>query len=125
MWFWWTMMICDLLIPLAMLVFGWIMRKHTPKRINTVYGYRTAMSMKNEDTWKFAHAYCGRLWCIIGLVLLLPSILIHIPFYSSSEQTVGIVSMIVMTVQLIALVLPVLPTEAALRRTFDQNGIKK
>ena len=23
-------------------------------------GYRTSMSMKNKDTWEFAHKYCGK-----------------------------------------------------------------
>ena len=26
--------------------------------------------MKNQDTWLFAHQYCGRLWLRWGLVLL-------------------------------------------------------
>ena len=77
--FWWFMLLCDLLIPTVMMLAGYMMRKHCPKQINRVVGYRTARSMKNMDTWKFAHDYCGRLWQRIGAFLLPLSVLIHIP----------------------------------------------
>lgn len=91
MWFWWFMFISDLLISVIMLIFGRMMWKHCPKRINSVIGYRTTRSMKNMDTWKFAHDYCGRLWWKMGLIMLVPSVLIHIPFYQSNEKTIGII----------------------------------
>ena len=60
--FWIFMFLSNELIPILMLLFGWIFKKHPPKNINSVYGYRTSMSTKNIETWNFAHAYCGRLW---------------------------------------------------------------
>ena len=125
MWFWWTMFACDLIIPLLMIVAGWMMWKHTPKRINRWYGYRTALSMKNEQTWKFAHMYAGRLWCFIGFVMLISSVLICIPFVHSSAAVVGIVGLVVTSVQVIVLIASVFPTEAALARTFDENGQRR
>ena len=125
MWFWWTMFACDLIIPLLMIVAGWMMWKHTPKRINRWYGYRTTLSMKNEQTWEFAHIHAGRLWYAMGIVMLILSIPAYIPFYHSSVQVVGIVGLIVTTVQMIALLASVFPTEAALARTFDENGERK
>ena len=125
MWFWWTMLVCDLIIPLMMIIAGWMMWKHTPMHINRWYGYRTALSMKNEQTWKFAHMYAGRLWCIMGIVLLIPSVLIWIPFHQSSVTVVGIVGLVVTTVQVIVLIASVFPTEAALARTFDENGQRR
>ena len=47
------------------------MWKHCPKHINGMLGYRTTRSMKNMDTWKFAHDYCGKLWWKIGWVMIL------------------------------------------------------
>ena len=119
------MFICDLIIPLVMVIAGWMMWRHSPKRINRWYGYRTALSMKNEQTWKFAHMYAGRLWCFIGFVMLISSVLICIPFVHSSAAVVGIIGSIVATVQVIVLIASVFPTEAALKRTFDENGERK
>ena len=64
MWFWIFMLCIDLLTPLLMVGFGKYFFKHTSKDINEIFGYRTAMSMKNKDTWVFAHTYCGKLWYV-------------------------------------------------------------
>ena len=47
MWFWWFMLICDLIIPVV--IGGRMMWKHCPKHINGMSGYRTIRSMKNMD----------------------------------------------------------------------------
>ena len=44
--------------------------KKAPDSINPVFGYRTTMSMKNRDTWEFAHQYCGKLWWILGIMIV-------------------------------------------------------
>ena len=125
MWFWWFMLICDLLIPAVMLIGGRAMWKHCPKQINHFLGYRTTRSMKNMDTWRFAHEYCGRLWWKIGCIMLVPSFLIHIPFYHSSESVLGILGMVLMTVQCIVIIAPIFPTEAALKKTFHEDGTRR
>lgn len=60
--FWIFMMFIELLIPVTMIGFGKMFLKHSPKEINMAFGYRTSMSMKNRDTWEFAHKYCGKIW---------------------------------------------------------------
>lgn len=107
MWFWWFMFGCDLLIPILMIICGRMMWKHSPGSINGVVGYRTSRSMKNMDTWKFAHDYCGRLWWKIGWAMLIPSVAIHFPLYNSSENTIGVAGGILCTIQCIVLVVPV------------------
>ena len=62
--FWIFMLIMDLLIPFTMIGFGKMFLKKAPDQINYVFGYRTSMSMKNQDTWVFAHHYCGKIWYI-------------------------------------------------------------
>lgn len=44
MWFWWLMTVCDLFIPLLLIVSGRMMWKHPPKKINWGIGYRTERS---------------------------------------------------------------------------------
>ena len=118
MWFWWFILICDLLVPIIMFAGGIIMSKHCPKHINGLFGYRTARSMKNMDTWKFAHEYCGKIWRKVGVASFIITVLIHLPFYHSSEDTIGVFSLVVMFLQLIALIVPIFLTEKALKRTF-------
>ena len=49
--FWIFMLIMDLLLPFTMIGFGRYFMKKAPKEINSVFGYRTSMSMKNKDTY--------------------------------------------------------------------------
>ena len=125
MWFWWLMLICDLIIPIIMLVAGRMMWKHCPKHINRVIGYRTARSMKNMDTWKFAHEYCGQLWWRIGFIMIVLSVVIHIPFYHSDGNTIGIVALILGVIQVIVLIASIFPTEAALKKRFNDDRTQR
>lgn len=125
MWFWWFMFCCDILIPVTMIACGWMMWKHGPKNINGLMGYRTSRSMKNMDTWKFAHEHCGKLWWKIGWIILIPSIIVHIPFYKTDDNTIGVVGGILATVQVIILIASIFPTERALKRNFTDDGIRR
>lgn len=125
MWFWWFLFCCDLLTPVVMILGGRFMWKHTPKNINGLLGYRTTRSMKNADTWNFAHHHCGKLWWKLGWIILIPSIIVHIPFYRSTDDTIGIISLITVSVQIIVLIISIIPTERALKNTFTDEGIRR
>lgn len=125
MWFFWFMFVCNLLIPVILIACGIMMWTHYPKKINRIYGYRTTRSMKNMDTWEFAHRYCGRIWCILGLVILLPTVLAQIPFFHSSEDIIGIVGLIILALQTTTLITPIFLTETALKKTFYEDGRRR
>ena len=125
MWFWWFMFISDLLIPLVMIVGGMLMWKRTPKKINGIYGYRTSRSMKNLDTWTFAHRYIGRLWCVLGWVTVPATVISMLPFVGKGDDAISVVSTVVLIVQMLILVATVIPTERALKRAFDENGERR
>ena len=120
--FWIFMMSCNLLIPVLMAVFGRIFVKRPPKKINGIYGYRTKMSMKNMDTWNFAHLYCGRLWWKIGLVMLPVSVIAMFPLLGKDMDTVGLWGGIMEMIQGLVLVLAIIPVERALKKNFDTDG---
>ena len=122
MWFWWFMLICDLIIPVVMVIGGRMMWKHCPKHINGMQGYRTTRSMKNMDTWKFAHDYCGKLWWKAGWLMMIPSALIHIPLYHRDKNTVGFAGVILVTIQCIIMIASIYPTEKALKKHFNDDG---
>lgn len=98
------------------------MWKHCPKEINGWVGYRTKRSMKNMDTWKFAHNYCGHLWWEIGWVIFFLSILVQIPFFHGTYKTIGLSWGIICIVQCIILLLSIFLTENAIKKTFFEDG---
>ena len=123
--FWCFMLACDLSIPLIMIISGRMMWKNAPNSINGIYGYRTTRSMKNMDTWKFAHDYCGHLWWKLGWSLFVLSLVLHILFYGASENAIAILSGILCTVQCVALVASIIPTEMELKKNFDKEGKRR
>lgn len=64
--YWFFMLAMNLLLPAIMIISGGYFMKKAPKEINYIFGYRTNMSMKNKDTWEFAHKYMGKLWFRLG-----------------------------------------------------------
>lgn len=83
------------------------------------------MSMKNKDTWDYAHKFCGRLWYTAGLVMLPVTFIAMLFVLGKDEDAVGSFGGIICFIQMIPLVGSIIPTEIALRKHFDKNGIRK
>ena len=126
--FWIFMLVMNLLIPLTMIIFGYIYNKKPPPKPKSKFaysGYRTPMSMKNEETWEYANRFFGKLWFRLGIAVGVISIIALFFFIGKDKDTVGFVGMIIDYVQLAAMLLPVIPTEISLRRRFDKYGNRK
>ena len=123
--FWIFMLISDLLVPFLMIGFGRYFMKKPPNEINSAFGYRTPMSMKNKETWEFAHKYSGKIWYACGLVLLPITVAVMLLCIGKSENIVGTVGSVVCAVQLVILIGSIYPTEKALKKFFDENGNKR
>ncbi len=123
--FWVFMLVMDLLIPFTMIGFGKCFLNKVPGEINLIFGYRTSMSMKNKDTWEFAHKYCGKLWYRCGLLLLVITIAAMLCVIGKSEDTVGTAGGLICGAQMIPLIGSIVPTEIALKKTFDKDGNRK
>lgn len=123
--FWLFMLIMDLLIPITMIGFGTLFLKHAPGKINPIFGYRTKMSMKNHETWEFAHRYCGKIWYIWGWIMVPFTVIAMAAVLGRDQDTIGTVGGIVCMLQLIPLIGSIFPTENALKKTFDQDGRRK
>ena len=123
--FWFFMLAMGLLFPAIMILFGAVFTKAVPKRINYIFGYRTELSMKNRDTWEFAHKYFGKLWFRLGLLLIPITVIPMLFVIGNSENVVATVGLIVSFVNTVTLIVPIFFTEKALNRTFDKDGKRK
>ena len=111
----------SVLIPALMLWFGWLFLRRPPRRINSIYGYRTARSMQNQETWEFAHQVGGRVWLRAGAVLLAVTLLI----LGRGERIWKIWRLILVLLQTAVLIGTIVPVERALKENFDDYGRKK
>lgn len=132
---WLMTLFFTLLTPALMTVLGFLWKSHPPKEINSVYGYRTAMSCKNQATWDFAHQTAGRLWRGWGLgSLLLSAVIFAVVSLALAHWNFAVLSLPenvdafswlslgLMAVQLVVLVGSIFPVERALKRRFDRDG---
>ena len=63
-----------ILTGLTFVIAGIIMIIIPPKKINSLYGYRTSSSMKSQERWDFSQKYAAQVLVKFGAILTLSSI---------------------------------------------------
>jgi uncharacterized membrane protein len=75
--------VVDLLIPAAVAAIGLLFTYKPPRRINMIYGYRTARSTASQEAWDMAHRIYGRIMLRVGppliLFVVLAKLLVPLP----------------------------------------------
>jgi uncharacterized membrane protein len=123
--FWFFMLFPVLMISVLMIAFGKSFTDNPPQKINNAYGYRTSMSMKNEDTWQFAHEYCGKLWNKAGKIMLPASVVLMLPAAGRDLHTVGVWSSVILIAEVVVMLATIPFVEHALRKNFDSDGRRR
>lgn len=123
--FWIFMFYCTLLIPIIMIIAGNSMRLGKFKTINSIVGYRTRRSMKNQQTWDYAHRECGLLWRRWGSTMLVLTVIAMLLFMGEDTDHIGVVGSVITVLQMIPLFLSIVIVEKKLREKFDENGLPR
>ncbi|HBC95306.1 MAG TPA: hypothetical protein DC034_00735 [Clostridium sp.] len=108
-------MIYSLVFGLVTLAFGVIPKMVRPKKINSWYGYRTDISMKNQDTWNEANRYSTNQYVLAGIILLILGEIGHY-FLHGKGYLVPLIGFIPV------LMCTVFTTEKHMKKIFDENG---
>ncbi len=87
---------------------------------NAIFGYKTEMSTKNQDTWDFANQYSGKLLMKWSIPLLVISELVMFLLKPSPKTAESMILF-----QLIPFSVILLYTEKALKKTFDRQGNRR
>jgi len=122
---WGTILVVVLIMSATMIGFGFYFSVAGPKKINFIFGYRTPMSMKNLDTWRFGNIYAGKYMWRTGCVLLIGSLAALLAIMNSAETTVRTVGIIIIIAHAVMIFGTIILTETALRRNFDRHGNRK
>lgn len=98
---------------LVFIVVGFFMHRFPPKKINGLYGYRTAKSMKSQDHWDFAQRFASIEMMRAGGILLLASLL-GLVF----DLTEDVGTLVGLGILILAIILMVVRVEQAIKRRF-------
>ena len=120
--FWCMMLLFTLMIPAVMIGFGRSFFKRPPRDINATFGYRTTMSMKNQETWQLAHRVCGRYWFICGLILLPLSVLPMLFVINRGTETIGMTGGIIVFVQIVPMLCVIIRPSTPCGRILIKTG---
>ena len=118
-----------LFIPTLILLMSVAFYYKQPKRINPIYGYRTGLSMKNQDTWAVANRLASEcfLYSSIGFLVILILLLTII----GKTVLIGLFGnlrplfLIIAVLSTGLVLLPLVVTEYKLRQIFTADGIRK
>jgi polyferredoxin len=97
-------------------IVGMITYIFPPKKINSLYGYRTNSSMKTQERWDFAQAYSTKLMILLGVTL---AVLSCLGLFVSISETVDYLSG--MGLLIAGIVLLFYKTEKAIKTKFPKN----
>ena len=79
-------------------VAAFITLKFPPKKINSIYGYRTSRSMKNQENWDLAQRFSSQLMLKQGLIMLVMAFILAVLPISTEVSTLISMSLLVTSV---------------------------
>ena len=123
--FWLYMTFMAIVVPLVIVLVGLYYAKCPPEKIYTDFGYKTPLTLKNEDIWAFAHQCCGKTWIKLGLIMMPLSIAIMVIPRFISENAISIFSISHFVVQCIAVYISLRRIKATILATFDEEGRRR
>ena len=117
-----TMLIVVSFIPVLISILGFYFKKRSPKEINFLFGYRTTLSMKNKDTWAFAHKTLGKIWSVGGIAVWVVSVIAMLSAVNQTKDFIGNFGSAIALIQTGLLILSIFPVERSLKKRFDKDG---
>lgn len=109
--------------PFIMIIIGVLWRKHYPKTINWIYGYRTFRAMKSQEVWEFAHRFSGKMMLRSGVAMMIFSAaLLYMLVKFDGNSTLDSLFRVWLPIQPVVFVVPIATTEIALNKNFDKEG---
>ncbi len=115
--FWLYMLICTLLMPICCIYYGNIFMKNPPE-MNAAKGYRTTRSMNSNEAWLYAHKLLGKIWRILGVVLLVLSFVGMLYVRNGVIGTIAMYGVIIVVLQIVVLLCSAVPVEMGLKKRF-------
>lgn len=117
--FWVFMLICALLTPSVMAIFGLVyVRGGYPKEINETFGYRTKTTKRNQEVWEYSQKLFGKIWLTAGAVLLPLSVVPMLFVIGDDVDACALVGGVTAAVQIVIILLLIPVMEKAVKKRY-------
>ena len=108
--------IIPFLVGIIFIITSLILYSFPPKKINYLYGYRTPLSMKNQEVWNFSQKYSAVKMIQAGFFLLAASLLNVLFFIPEKISTIiGVILLIASCIFMF------FSTEKAIKKNFQNK----
>ena len=114
--------IVSMMIPALYIILGIAELIWPPEKGTKVFGYRTARSQINQETWDYANHSFGIVCIFMGIYMAFATgVLDALAKYGTDHQR-SIMLVIMVLIQAALVVFPIYHTEHQLKIYFDENG---
>ena len=122
----WIAVIClYFVVPIILMMIGALTHSLPPRKINMLYGYRSPMSMKNQDTWDFAQDFFNNKIAILGVIQALLGVFAILASYILLPAHIMLVAYIGCGLEVASIIVLGLVTEHQLNQYFNKDGTTK
>lgn len=104
----------------VLLLIGFLYKTFPPKKVNDLYGYRTARSMKSQQAWDMSNKLSAQLLMGAGGLTCLAQVVFYFIGMAVEYYMLWSAGALVMF-----LLLSIPPVEMRLKRDFDDKGAPK
>ena len=119
--YWFSMLVLDLIVPFIMIAIGTRLKK-SAKSMRSKIAYRSKMTKKNRNTWKYAQNFCGNFLLNMGGIFIIVAGYVMLLIAERTYTDIGIIAKTICLAQSVSILVPFALTELALRIKFDSNG---
>lgn len=113
--------VISLILPLGLMLYGYLYKNVASKKISYFFGYKTARSQTSKETWEYANKRVGTMWMKLGGIYTLIVIILLLLFPAQREKP----SIIVMAMAIVVSMIPFPIVQRELDEKFDDEGKEK
>lgn len=118
---WLLFLFASCLIPFTSLLAGIFFLKRTTSKRGSL-GYRSRLAMQNDATWRFAQSTCGIVLEMVAVATFFPTIMLEVIGYFMEREVQGMLTLLLITIQMVLIVFAISSVDRSIKRNFDQNG---
>ncbi|WP_040195492.1 SdpI family protein [Candidatus Soleaferrea massiliensis] len=100
----WVIFLMMYLLPLVMILLGFLLKLFPPKYDNAIFGFRSERSLSSKEMWRYAQQSFAKKSLLAGAIILVALMFVnmlwplHQPILNITAVTVSVIALVVIYV---------------------------